>query len=389
MKEKKYYSRLNITTTAYTIYSLLNDITNCEANGLDISPDYQRGYIWSNEYKDKLLLSLILNYPIGNIVINQLTTPNKKNAKQELVDGKQRLTTIKNFVEGNYKVSSVEVDEIKGTIREILNGTDPTAINKMMKKKSLTYADLPKVIQTNILAYNVPLYTIQSANTIQIREYFKVLQNQEKLRAGEIINSMPDNILEGYFSEIGNEFLEKITYTNLNRSEFEKIYYSVIGMVLSKIPMNCPDKVIVRFVEKLESLLDTEKNIINEFNENLRYIKNMDENLSTKGMNKRTLKMILCLAILFPKFYQYDTQDKLKYVMKLSNKLAAFNSSSSDNDSFKKYFGSEFEDNKQEFLDNKAEKYRRIYEVSNRSVKYDSVKEAMEELKELYNNKNN
>ena len=81
------------------IISLIASIKNVRANGLDLSPDYQRGYIWSNEYKDQLILSIILNYPIGNIVINNLDQPNQRNARQELVDGKQRLTTIFRFME--------------------------------------------------------------------------------------------------------------------------------------------------------------------------------------------------------------------------------------------------------------------------------------------------
>lgn len=94
------YSRVNITPSALPMLTLLTNIRNVEQNGLDISPDYQRGYIWSDEYKDQLIISIILNYPIGNIVINNLDRPNERNAKQELVDGKQRLTTIIKFVDG-------------------------------------------------------------------------------------------------------------------------------------------------------------------------------------------------------------------------------------------------------------------------------------------------
>lgn len=385
MKQKDYYSRLNITTATYPLYTLLNDIRNCSANGLDISPDYQRGYIWSNEYKDKLLLSLILNYPIGNIVINQLQIPNEKNAKQELVDGKQRLTTVMKFVEGKYTIKSSELDEIKGTVNKIINNPESKEIQNMNKKRALKYNDLPQVIRDNILAYNIPLYTIQSADTFQIREYFKVLQNQEKLRAGEIINSMPDNILEEYFLEIGNGFLEKISYIRLKRAEFEKIYYSVLGMCFDKLPLNSPDKSIIKFVERLESLTEQEKIMIKYLNENLNYIKNMESNIFIKGMNKRTLKLILCVAAVIPEFFKEKTNEKVLYIINLSAKLAAFNSSSSDENSFKKYFGEEFTKNTQDFLNDRANKYRTIYEVSNRAVRKNNVELAMNMLAELYN----
>ena len=92
------FQRLNITPSSLPIMSLMTSIKNVRANGLDLAPDYQRGYIWSNEYKDQLILSIILNYPIGNIVINNLDHPNERNARQELVDGKQRLTTIYRYM---------------------------------------------------------------------------------------------------------------------------------------------------------------------------------------------------------------------------------------------------------------------------------------------------
>lgn len=91
-KRHMVFQKLNITPSATPIISLIASIKNVRANGLDLSPDYQRGYIWSNEYKDHLILSIILNYPIGNIVINNLDHPNQRNSRQELVDGKHMVS---------------------------------------------------------------------------------------------------------------------------------------------------------------------------------------------------------------------------------------------------------------------------------------------------------
>lgn len=370
---EKYYQKLNITPSQSPIYTLLNDIRNVNVNGLDISPNYQREYVWTSEYIDKLLLSLILNYPIGNIVVNQLREPNKKNAKSELVDGKQRLKTILNFVDGEYIIKSKVVDEIKGTICKIINNDKSPEIIELKKKKRLKFKDLPEAIQNNINAYNIPLYTIQSADTFQIREYFKVLQNQEKLRAGEIINSLPNNVFYDYFYEINYSFLTKINYENLKRADFEKIYYSIIGVKFNKIQLNCADKQIIEFVEKKEKITDEEKEILTKYNDNLKCVLNMEKNIESNGLNKRTLKYILGVAICNEDYFKKETYKKIEHIVTLSKKLAAFNTSMSDDASFSKYFGEQYTLRKQEFLQKESQNYRDIFNLSSRSSSYSEL----------------
>ncbi|EGS9998225.1 DUF262 domain-containing protein [Clostridium perfringens] len=382
---QKYYQKLNITPSQAPIFTLLNDVRNVRANGLDISPNYQREYVWTSEYIDKLLLSLILNYPIGNIVVNQLREPNEKNAKSELVDGKQRLRTILDFVDGNYEIKSKVVEEIKGTICNIIKDDKSEEIIKLKKKKKLKFEDLPKAIQNNINAYNIPLYTIQSADSFQIREYFKVLQNQEKLRAGEIINSLPDNVFYDYFYEINYEFLKKINYEHLKRADFEKIYYAIIGVRLNKIQLNCPDKQIIDFVEKKNNISEEEEEILKKYNKNLNYILGMKDNIEINGLNKRTLKYILGLAITNENYYETNTYEKVSHIINLSKKLAAFNTSMSDDEAFSKYFGIQYTSRKNDFIEYESQKYRDIFNISTRSSSYSEVKRICDLIIEDYN----
>lgn len=114
------YNRVNITPAVLPVISILTQVENVNANGLDLSPDYHSAYIWDDSYKEKLILSMILNYQIGNIVINQLNEVNDKNAKSELVDGKQRLTTIKNFCDNELVIKGDNAREVIDTIVKIL-----------------------------------------------------------------------------------------------------------------------------------------------------------------------------------------------------------------------------------------------------------------------------
>ena len=86
------------------IQTILNQIRNInKRDGIDLQPNYQRGYIWSSDFKDKLLYSIIKSYPIGNVSLRVRTEKNEKGAMQEVVDGQQRLTTIYKFIENGWR----------------------------------------------------------------------------------------------------------------------------------------------------------------------------------------------------------------------------------------------------------------------------------------------
>ena len=80
------------------------DITNQTINGLysdsnaqtlNISPRWQRGQIWTIQKQRELIISIIRNIPIPAIY----TYLNDETGQMELLDGKQRLTTIFKFLD--------------------------------------------------------------------------------------------------------------------------------------------------------------------------------------------------------------------------------------------------------------------------------------------------
>jgi uncharacterized protein with ParB-like and HNH nuclease domain len=64
---------------------------------IDIHPEFQRFYRWTNAQKTKLIESLLLNIPIPPIYVSQ-----RSDGKWDVIDGLQRLSTVLNFV-GEYK----------------------------------------------------------------------------------------------------------------------------------------------------------------------------------------------------------------------------------------------------------------------------------------------
>ncbi len=65
--------------------------------------DYQRGYVWNDEKRSKLIESFIINIPIPPIFLYEY-----KYSKYEILDGKQRISAIVDFYDDKYALTGLE-----------------------------------------------------------------------------------------------------------------------------------------------------------------------------------------------------------------------------------------------------------------------------------------
>ena len=73
-------------------------------NQLDLQPDFQRNYVWTNKKASKFIESLLLGIPIPTIF---LAEDKSEDAIYEVVDGQQRLTSIKKFFDDKLKLTGL------------------------------------------------------------------------------------------------------------------------------------------------------------------------------------------------------------------------------------------------------------------------------------------
>lgn len=71
---------------------------------LNIRPEYQRRLRWSTVQKSKLIESLLLNIPVPPIFLYESDA-----ARYEVMDGQQRLNAVKEFIAGDFALSSLPV----------------------------------------------------------------------------------------------------------------------------------------------------------------------------------------------------------------------------------------------------------------------------------------
>ena len=93
------WKNLKNESTTQNVLMTVSDIIKFYIRGrININPEYQRNYRWSNEQKSKFIESILLKYPIPPIIAIQ-----EENADGlpnfEIIDGVQRISSILEFVE--------------------------------------------------------------------------------------------------------------------------------------------------------------------------------------------------------------------------------------------------------------------------------------------------
>lgn len=317
------------------IQTIINQIKNVsKRDGIDLQPPYQRGYIWGNEFKDKLLYSIIKGYPIGNISLRVRINKNNKGAMQEVVDGQQRLTSIYKFIIGEHYIQGECAKDIIEYISDYMESESDSNLEKLKRKLNnkgkitLKFNQLPEVIKENIYSFNISITNITNSSDEEISEYFRYLQNQERLRAGEIINSLPGSSLEKYLNRINNKekFFRILTFTN-ERKQFDRVFYSILGLLDGKIGFGVLDKAVLKYAsdcEELSESAETKCNLLISQINAITECSDIPHNLIKSNM--RFMKFFLLTAALGFVDYSENIQDKLLALGSINSKLSAFSS---------------------------------------------------------------
>jgi Protein of unknown function DUF262 len=130
----------------------ISDIFNLMVeNELTINRTYQRSQgLWPQNARSYFIDTLLNEFPFPKIVIRQIVDLKTKKTKREIIDGQQRLTTIKDFIEDKLKLSNVS--------REY---------------QGLQFSNLPDDLKSRFLSYEVSTDTVVSATEGEVLEIFR------------------------------------------------------------------------------------------------------------------------------------------------------------------------------------------------------------------------
>lgn len=165
------------TTKQRTVQSIIRDI---EKNSISFEHTIQRrADQWNKDQKNELIKTMLM----GNMPIPPIHIYSDEKDLKWVIDGKQRLTTIAAFVNGDYRID---------------NKMEPFMVDgeeiDLRRKK---YADLPEKLQQKILDNEITEITYTDCTYSEVAKIFTVLNNGTPLTAAQKIRAqMQEDVLE-------------------------------------------------------------------------------------------------------------------------------------------------------------------------------------------------
>ncbi|MGX1590541.1 DUF262 domain-containing protein [Glutamicibacter sp. NPDC055491] len=124
-----------------------------ESGSLILQPEYQRKVVWPDQAKVSLMETILLGYPIPEIYLAYITTPDGDETAS-VVDGQQRLTALIDFIEDRFKLHNLEDDDLKA------------------KYDGLNFSELPPLERQAFFQYRFPIRRLSNMDDAFIREVF-------------------------------------------------------------------------------------------------------------------------------------------------------------------------------------------------------------------------
>lgn len=173
------------------MYSLLN---YHYLFGVDFNPDYQRGSVWDEEDREKLLDSIFAGREIGYFVFKRLpfTETSKDGSYYEIVDGKQRMSKViapmDNTGYRGYTGESVNifytVEDCVKCYREQVRQAKSTYKKELARITSL-FSKRIEELDESLSPYD-EYKTSKNTVTVKIRVWSKTYQTKEILFSKEM-----------------------------------------------------------------------------------------------------------------------------------------------------------------------------------------------------------
>lgn len=157
-----------------------------KSNTLRISPEIQRRAVWDEKTKMLFVDSLARQVPVGAITLYADNHPDGY-IVWEVIDGKQRLTTLFEFMDNNFMVdadviSKAEDDELASIGVELAAPT-----------YGKVYGDLDVAVTNRLLQYQIPVFEVTGSRDQAVQAFTRMNRNSYVLAPQEIRNAVYAN----------------------------------------------------------------------------------------------------------------------------------------------------------------------------------------------------
>ena len=164
---------------------------------LTLRPDFQRKFVWTNEHQEAFIDTILNGLPFPEIYVCEGDVDVLRLRTTRLViDGQQRLTTIKNYIEGKHDIPPVKVP---------------------------TYQSLTMTQKENFINYQIVMRDLGKVSEETTREIFRRI-NLTKFKLDDI--EIHNAVYDGHFIQAAKKILKNVSleqYGVLRESEFTRM----------------------------------------------------------------------------------------------------------------------------------------------------------------------
>ena len=225
-EEKNPYNpeEIRVDTKNFSIAQIFEMIT--VDNEIDLSPDFQRNFVWSdNKRKSRLIESILLRIPLPVFYFSQLD-----DGKMQVIDGVQRLTVLEEFLSGKFKLGKLEY------LTKLNGKYYPSESRKNNKKEDILDAKFVRRIKQTQLTINI--IDPGSPSKVKYDIFKRVNSGGKHLNSQEIRNCMAKPKARKFIRELAHsKYFKEATYNSVNdiRMAAQKLVMRFIGFHYLKV----------------------------------------------------------------------------------------------------------------------------------------------------------
>lgn len=235
-KEKR--ELLKKTKIVKQTWSIQEIYQKIKSKRLDLNPDYQRNEIWKNDKQTAFVESLFMGIIVPPIYVVEIPGNDLlEDSTYEVVDGKQRLTTIKEFL-----INKLELD--KKSLEYYKDWFGGKKYNEVKNEyQELTSEMLSSVLDIYVITANSPEFTKydifsrlnKGAEKLKVNEIRKAIYRSHVL---ELVDSFVKKNLQSEHQEERQRYKNIFSPNDIKRYEDYGRFYTSIAFYMRSSHVN-------------------------------------------------------------------------------------------------------------------------------------------------------
>ncbi len=217
---------LSLTKIVKQTWSILEIFQKIQKKKLVLSPEYQRNVIWDKAKQTAFIESLFMGIIIPPVYVVEIPGDNilEENI-YEVVDGKQRLSTIEKFIQNSFKLEEKSLEYFK----DWFGSCDFSTIQS--EHSALTNEMLSSVLDIYVITANSPEFTKYDifSRLNKGAEKLKVNEIRKAIYRSETVRVIDDYVKENVKSE---QYKMVFTENDIKRYEDYGRFYRSIAYYL-------------------------------------------------------------------------------------------------------------------------------------------------------------